>query len=138
MPVLVSPPETLERGTLKFTKPELFTTSGLYQESKIELYLLKYNSTLQASVFIHPSRVILTPEKILALDGLFSNIEKRIIAREFKELSIEELSQHFLRLTKPLIPFMSPDYRLEQATIIEHSFPYESSILLKQIIEDLR
>ncbi len=139
---LEEPPTTLEQGKLKRTNPKLLVTSDLHQESKIELYRLKYNFKPQSSVFIYPARTILTPAKILELDldSAFGEVEERLIMREFKDLSLEELSQHFLKTIKKssLIPFMSHDYRLGETPIKEHSFPYSTAPFLLDIISELK
>ncbi len=122
----------------KKTKPFLLVDRGLQRESRIELYVVYFESGLQASAFIYSATFHLTSSHIKLMDSRFNEVEKRVISREFKDRGIEELNAAFLREAKPLIPFMSHDYTIHNPRVLEHSFAARAEIYLEDVIKELK
>ncbi len=137
-PRIITPPQA--KGLLKKIKPQPAVASGLHQESAIGLYLVKYGSTPQASVFLYPAKYTLTPKIIMDFDGRFTEVNEPAVNREFKDTSIETLDKLFLQSAKSagLISFMDYEHKLYREKVLEHAFDRRTDMFLADIIQELK
>jgi hypothetical protein len=139
---ILSPPAETERKTLSEGRlyrplPKPLAARGLYINSKIDIWELVYDNSVQASVFIYPSSLTLNENSILSLDGRFSHVIKIVRSREFENISIEELNKIFLDEARPCMPFFSHRYTLSRVQLLENSFVDASIVYIDGILRDL-
>ncbi|MEK6928961.1 MAG: hypothetical protein AABW65_03335 [Nanoarchaeota archaeon] len=127
----------IEKSHFQLTDPKLHVASGLQQESKISLYVIGYNNLPQASVFVYPARLKITPGSLPSIDALFSEGGKLITEREFEDASVETLDRKFLQEVHPLISFMDYDFISYGLPVKEHSYVSKSKCYLEKVINYL-
>ncbi len=129
--------EERERETIPESRLKI--ALGLHKESKIDLYTLELEGKPQVSVFVYPQEYILNPSKITKIDTRFRGDITRVITREFKDTSVEDLNATFLNDARPAISLMDHTYDIgREATILEHSFQDGSQSYLESVIKDIK
>ena len=132
---LIAPPH-LESGLLARTKPGKPVAVGAHVDSVIQLYDVFYRGTSQASVFVHPSTIVLMGNDITELDSAFTRPLLRIYQR-WPDVSPPDLYQGLLKQIRPLTSFMDHQYTFSGAQVYEHSFDHQELDLLSQSIDAL-
>jgi len=126
-------PVALEKGLLERTHNKLSVASEISQGAKIATHIIKKGDYRQLSVFVYPYSIILNPERILSLDQEFAEVQQRRMIRKFKDLSVEDLHDAFLRTSKP-VPFMNHDYQFRGTQIKESSFDWGQTKRVEEAI----